>query len=432
MRALFALWCAGCLSTPARPAEEGSADARPLADAGPTQAFPPDLAIRPGPLTAELNGDVADDLLLLHQGADSGVIVMYGKAEGFLAGYDLILETPGAQPVAAFLADVIGGAPLDVMVLAQTDSGGDAVVYVFENLVGSFAEPALRIFAGVGIEGGSATDPMPAFIAAAYVNDTSARAAVFGDLTDVKYFNPVDWSPSAVASASARDLVSPTPPWSNVNHVVPVPSQVAGRADLVVFDNAQAYWFYNDGTPAGGYGGEAPAVVPLDDVNGRRSYRNGDFDASGVDDVATIRDNVLTFMQLDVPLRVAVPLSFNDGVDGMDLDFVDDQLDDWALVNLDGPPNLELVNVDSAPGSPDYGIRIFGNLQINGTEVIQDMPNLQFRMFAGRPTRLAVGDFDGSGEKKVLVFDAAFGDRLCFVHSKDEFQRSVPMEAPCP
>jgi hypothetical protein len=264
------------------------------------------------------------------------------------------------------------------------------------------------------------------------VNDTTARAAIFGDLTDVKYFNPVDWTTSSVASAMTRDLVSPTPPWSTVNHVVPVPSQAAGRADLVVFDNAQAYWFYNDGTAAGGYGGEAPGVFSLEDDSSARSFRNGDLDGSGFDDAATFRENVLTFVQLDVSARVARPLTFNDGVEATDLDFVDNQVDDWAMVNLDDTPNLELVNVDSGTASPDFAIRIFGNLQISGTEVIQDMPNLEFRMFAGRPTRLAVGDFDGSGQKKILVFDAALGDRLCFLHMKDEFQRSVPMETPCP
>jgi len=136
--AALLLGAAGCLGDLVKPpGQDGGVDrdAGPEPDAGGTGELPGDLAIRITTLVVDLNGNARPDLVLLNDPptpADRGVLVYFDREQGFFGAPDAFLSTDDLHPLVATTGDFVGGAPLDLMVVAN-DEDATPYLFLFEN-----------------------------------------------------------------------------------------------------------------------------------------------------------------------------------------------------------------------------------------------------------------------------------------------------------
>jgi hypothetical protein len=216
---------------------------------------------------------------------------------------------------------------------------------------------------------GTADDFSPIFIAAVRVRGVAKRDVVFGASYDLGLPNsllfmaPDDWNQDELFEA---DVVPIPPPdgedlWDTVNLGVAAPSELAGRDDLVVVQNDGVHWLFNAGGPGGGFDDDGFGTWPLEAA--RRMVRSVDLDANGYPDIATYREETLTFVLTE------------DGPDattygfGPTTDFGDGIPDDLVFANLDDDPRPEALILDSVIGGPTAGLRLAANLYPSGALV---------------------------------------------------------------
>jgi hypothetical protein len=417
------LLAAGCLGDLVKPPGEdggmGGGDAM-APDAGGTVAWPGDLAIRTS-LVADLNNDAYPDLVLLNDpetADDRGVLVFFDRQDGFFAAPDQFLSTAPLHPLVVVTGDFVGGAPLDLVVVAS-NADDDPYVVVFEGSgESSFAPKAQQGFPELELTAGTVAAPTPVFAAPVYISDTTQLGLVFGDSDLAVMISPDDWT-----NLTTSDDVTIDVGTSTMNAVAGAPSAQENRQDLFVVDNERGYWLQNDGSATGGFGATPTELSPWAAPN-QRAFFFFDLEQDFIPDLMTLDQSVL---EVGLLSWGADELSMNvyrldpaptlgdsygealfaadiDGIFGMDLLVLDD-IDGDDHFGIDAARNIAVVDADTM--TPDTG------------RVDRDATHI------GDPTRLVAGDFDRDGIVEVWVFDPSLALNMCLtgeIYDVDQFR----------
>jgi hypothetical protein len=433
--AALLLGAAGCLGDLVKPpGNDGGSiggdggpgrDADP--DAGDPDGFDGDLAIRITTMVVDLNGNGFPDLVLLNDPptpADRGVLVYFDREEGFFAAPDRFLPTDSLHPLVATTGDFVGGAPIDLMVIATSDDDTPYVA-LFENSGAStFTETTIQGFPGRQLTAGSVTSPTPVFASRVFIRGSTevVPGLVFGDSDLALYLTPDDWSQVTAADELPLDVGGTT----TMNVALPLPSEEDDRNDLLVLDNQGGYWLENDGSEDGGYQA-GPSELPGLWLDFNRAFFVFDLGIDAVPD----------FMTLDrMDLRVGsvswtAPENLDVDVRQLDPapDFVDDFGEALFAVDVDGTGGVDLLvlDLDLAGREGQFVLHAARNLENDGAGTITTSSGRidVDASHSGEPTRLVAGDFDHDGVVEVWLFDAALEGRLCLigeVYSADNYR----------
>ncbi len=418
---LLGAGCLGDLDKPDAP-DGGSIDGSPGGDgggdpdAGDTVQLPGDVAIRITTLVADLNGNGAPDLVLLNDPqtvADRGVLVYFDRREDFFAAPDQFLPTDELHPLVAAVGDFVGGAALDLMVVANDDSAAP-YVFAFEGSGQStFSQVVERGFPGRAVSAGSVGDETPVFATRAFVvgSHDQSPGLVFGDSDQALYVSVPDWT-----MVTASDDVSIDVGTTTMNVALPIPSAEDDRNDLLVLDNQGGFWLTNNGSVSGGFQ-TGPASSALWE-NNNRAFFVFDIEGDGIPDFMTLDQMQLHVgalswaaddLTVDVRLMDPAP-SFGDSFG-----------DSLFAADIDGEAGMDLLVLDDVkPGSPDdehFGLHVARNIMNVDSDTISTASgDIDVESsFVGDPTRVVAGDFDRDGTVEVWVFDASLELLMCLV-----------------
>lgn len=389
---------------------DGAADP----DAGDTVAFPGDLAIRITTLVVDLNDNGKPDLVLLNDPAatgDRGVLVFFDRSEGFFDAPDQYLPTNDLHPLVATTGDFVGGAALDLMVVANADDDTPYVVLFEGSGDSTFTQGPQQGFPGRTITAGTVVDSTPVFAARTFLRGSTdfAPALVLGDSDLALTVSPDDWN-----AVSSTDDVLLDVGTTTMNFAAGVPSAEPDREDLFVVDNEGGIWLENNGSTEGGYQAGPTDLPGWPEFN--RAFFFFDFQVDGIPDFITLDR---TFLDVG---RLAW-----DGELTMDVDrltpepsFGDSFGDALFAADIDGIPGMDFLILDDVkPGSPDdehFGVHAARNIEIDESGAFPVSGRVDVdASHLGDPTRLVAGDFDGDGVVEVWVFDPSLTTRMCLV-----------------
>lgn len=414
--AALLLGAAGCLGDLVKPPSQdggGDRDAGPEPDAGGTGELPEDLAIRITTLVVDLNGNARPDLVLLNDPptpADRGVVVYLDREQGFFSAPDAFLSTDDLHPLVATTGDFVGGAPLDLMVVANGDDG-TPYLFVFENSgQSSFSQAASQGFPDRQVSAGSVDVPAPVFVTRAFIQgSTQAPPGVFfGDSDQAIYVTVDDWTQLSATDDIDVDVLTDT-----MNVALAVPSAELDRNDIVVLDNQGGYLLRNNGSPGGGFAEPTNGPGLWDD--NQRAFFTFDFAADDAPDFITLDDQMdlrvgtVTWTApdtLDVDVKPLAPAP----------DFGDDVGDALFVTDIDGISGTDILVLDDVNGEEAFWLHAARNVFVDESAAVPDSGRIDVdATHIGNPTRLVAGDFDDDGDVEVWVFDPSLDFKSCLV-----------------
>jgi len=415
LRLVALVAAAGCLSKPPRPAED--VDAAPGSDGGPSGdggpgpvegSFAADAVIGVQHAVARLDGDGRDDLVLLGRltaAGPDGIFIVLGRDDRFLAGYDEFLPLPeSATPYAIEVSDFLGGAALDLLVLARALQGDAAILAYEGHGDGTFAEHPLTGPATTLMLQGTLESPVPTYIFTARTGG-DVRGFVYGSIDDAFTVKLPSWSAIDLHEAVPRRLPLPTGDSGAVQGMTRVPSASDGFDDFLEVRSGDVHWLVADGT---GLWREGPIVSFGNPA--RRSVAFADLDGSGTVDAAAIFGHHLDFAMTIYPAggnppRIGVR-TFSE-----EPNLADAETEAMYVGDLVGAAAPELLLLDAAPPMPTSGLRLYADLHPSGVDQI--VPDYDgddddyLRLVSGARNRLLVGDFDGDGAKDIYPLNLA-------------------------
>lgn len=422
--AVMLLLAAGCLGDLVKPpgqdggasgGDGGGRDGADGPDAGIPSGFDGDLAVRITTMVVDLNDNGFPDLVLLNDpatGEDRGILIYFDRQQDFFAAPDQFVPIDSLHPLVATTGDFIGGAAVDLMVVARSDDDTPYIVLLENSGESELAIAKMQGFPGRTLTAGSVASPTPVFAARTFIQDSAAAVPglVFGDSDLALYLAPDDWQAVSASDDAMLDVSGTT----TMNVALPIPSAENDRNDLLVLDNQGGYWVKNDGSGSGGYQA-GPSELPglWEDFN--RAFFVFDREGDGIPD----------FFTLDrTDLRVGL-VSFTApadlGVDVRQLDpapaFQDSFGDALFAVDVDGTGGVDLLILDEVEEEGQFGLLAARNLENPGAGMISPSSGRVDvdATHVGDPTRLVAGDFDHDGVVEVWVFDAALASKLCLV-----------------
>ena len=384
-------------------------------DASVPSGFDGDLAVRITTMVVDLNDNSYPDLVLLNDPStaeDRGVLIYFDRQEDFFAAPDQFLAIESLHPLVATTGDFVGGAALDLMVVARSDDDTPYVIVLENTGESSFMMAKMQGFPGRALTAGSVESPTPVFAARTFIQDSAAAVPglVFGDSDLALYLAPDDWQAVSASDDAVLDVVGTT----TMNVALPIPSGENDRNDLLVLDNQGGYWVKNDGSVNGGYQAGPSALPGLwEDFN--RAFFVFDREGDGIPDFFTLdrtdlRVGTVSFTapaDLEVDVRQLDPSP----------EFQDSFGDALFAVDVDGTGGVDLLILDEVEEEGQFGLLAARNLENAGAGIISPSSGRVDvdATHVGDPTRLVAGDFDHDGVVEVWVFDAALESKLCLV-----------------
>lgn len=418
---LLATGCLGDLVKP--PGQDGGTTGRDGGaggdasdpDAGTPSGFDGDLAVRITTMVVDLNDNSFPDLVLLNDPAtaeDRGVLVYFDRQQDFFAAPDYFVPIESLHPLVATTGDFVGGAALDLMVIARSDDDTPYIVLLENSGESTFSIAKMQGFPGRTLTAGSVASPTPVFAARTFIQDSAdaAPGLVFGDSDLALYLAPDDWQ----AVSASDDAVLDVSGSATMNVALPVPSEENDRNDLLVLDNQGGYWVKNDGSAGGGYQA-GPSELPglWEDFN--RAFFVFDREGDGIPDFFTLdrtdlRVGTVSFTapaDLEVDVRQLAPSP----------EFQDSFGDALFAIDVDGTGGVDLLILDEVEDEGQFELLAARNLENSGAGIIAPSSGRVDvdATHVGDPTRLVAGDFDHDGVVEVWVFDAALESKLCLV-----------------
>ncbi len=405
--ALGVCFVAACLSAPERPGDD----------------LPAVRYIRYQLKVADLNDDDRDDLILLNSpgaGEPAAVWIVLGRSSGFLTIVDHELSIGDLEPVALAVGDFMDGASPDapdLAVLAREAAGGGTLIVYPGDGMGGFGAPLSKALPEFQVGGGTVEMPEPVFVTLAKIRGMADQDVVIGDLDEVYYVAPTEWTAGELATAPVTRVEYT---GGTANEALAAHSETADRDDLLLVENQKVLWYRNTGS-----GLETMPVLDDDAFdNGARTTRLFDLDEDDLPEIATTWSGGVTevaFTSYDGSPAV------RDLVLDPNFELPDAQGDDLWLGDLDGNGDPDLVVVDDirmGANASMTSIQIAGNLTEADLMIVSTGSEYATRIFdATGARRLAVGDFDGDGRIEIRVFDVELSDysTRCFVTSPDGF-----------
>ncbi len=413
-----------CIDKPLRPSErpdgapgdhDAGRDASACDEPGDQRtAWDADDVVRFDQVTAQLNGDCFDDILVPGSNGDgsNGVFVILGRgaADFFVGGYDHFVSTTESEPLRVAATDLVGGPPPDLVVFARSSGGAtpdEAQVRVFEGVGdGSFLGDDISLQIGAStIPSTGADEPSH------YTLETLSAAAggpvelLIGDSGSAFVIGPASWTQAGLDDAQVVEPFSET----GTQGVVVAPSGRAGADDLVQIDSASWSWFFNTG--ALDY---APGSINAMLDSGQRQLRSPDARSSTEIASVSAQADHLSFLFFEPPSApdatgAIVVKRFRD----MTIPDADNRIDAVALIGLGGGDAPELLVLDAGAAGADAQLRLYHDVAEAGSTVdpSQDQDPIDAAPFdADHPyNRMALGSFRGPEDVKVYLFSSAPG-----------------------
>ena len=411
---------AGCIDKPLKPSER-PADAGP--DAGPDastcdeppderMAWDADDTVRLDQVTAQLNDDCFDDLLLPGSTDDAthGVFVVLGRsaANFFTGGYDQFIATTGSEPLRVAATNLVGGAPLDLVVFARKSSApseGEAEVRVFEGVGdGTFLgeDISMRI-AESSIPATDLEEPGRFTVERLRAAAGGVDELVIGNSASAYVIAPASWTQAGLSAAA---FVPPFGAPSNQGVMV-APSGRPGADDLVQVDNASWHWFVNQG-PLAYEEGSVNAMVDSGPRVLRLPEEHADTDIATV----SVQEQHLSFLFFTPPSATGSTGALVVKAFGSSVDTADGLIDAVELIGLGGGTAPELLVLDAGSSTDSAVLWLFHDLTDFGEKVeAANEGQITAAPFdSDHPyNRMAVGAFRGPDEREVYLFSSAPG-----------------------
>ena len=431
---------AACIEKPLRPSDRPKPDAAPgEVDGAPGCDDPPDERIawdaddtvRFDQVTADLNDDCFDDLLLPGSTDEvtHGVFVVLGRsaADFFTGGYDHFIETTDSEPLRVAATDLVGMEPLDLVVFARSSSAvteGEAEVLVFEGVGdGSFLDRDLsRRIADTFIPPTALDEPGHFTVEQMSAAAGGPDEIIIGDSGSAFVIAPPSWTPAGLADAQVVEPFGE----AGAQGVMVAPSGRPGADDLVQVDTQFWNWFINTGGLDYGTGlvnamvDSGPRMLRLPDVR-------ADTDIASV----SIQNERLSFLFFNPPPTMDSSGSMVVKAFGSSVDAADDVIDAVELIGLGGGTAPELLVFDSGATDAMARLWLFHDIADAGDTVdpAGDASPVEVAEWdEGHPyNRMAVGAFRGPGQTKVYLFSSAPGGEtppVCWLPDPDSGELS--------
>lgn len=410
--ALVAVLATGCLSLPPR-YEQCGAPADYQARAFPPTDRPFDLR---DVISADLNDDGALDLVISSVASTGrGFYVLLGpQTDPAALVYHAFVET-AVVPDAMAIKDVLfsGRGCRDVTVFGQDPNRASGFVEVYE-LVADRGDGGWQMFDPVpaiskDVEFMPVTGGVPVMVAYGdFQGLDHGLDVVVADLYTMRMMFTEADLPRHLPTATVRDIGrdgAPGVPWNAINAVYPELT-LAGTPqgdDLVIVELEDLTWLRNDGS--GTFTVETR--VHSDDFSSKAPRR---IDLDGVDPIDVAGASGVGF-------GAYVLARDGGGVDVSTLAWnqtfpVYNELNDFAIADLGGSPEPEVVALEADENGVEPGVAFFvDSLFTSGTE-LRPTTIVSFGFTGISPERLHPIDFDGDGTRELWTFDPG-GSGVC-------------------
>ena len=359
-------------------------------------AFPPDSLLQIGRLQViDLDQDGADDFVLTSRSSQhKGIFVLLSRDGAVGSQYHQFIPIVAMDPLGARVVDGDGDGTLDLFVFGQNWDTRSYLIGFPGRGDGTFADPVTAETSAELIPGESG-DPVSVDVGA-FFGDGS-RHVVVGDGNDMRVAAWPGWTQAEFESLDFVDVRGPSGDiWTGLSAIRAVRDATDSRDLLLVVSGN----YVNVVLPDGALGFSAPEIHTT---------------AKHTDAVGLVR---LDFLDVDGDGAVEVIGGEGANISAVSpwpvdqpynrASWLDASVTALRAADFDGDGDEEIVTL-----MDDGTLTILPNARFGADTITTDSPSVHAFDTAYEAAVLGVGDFDGNGDREIVVFSTT-GTPLCF------------------